>query len=104
MEPCRSRFKRLAVCTDRVPIRFWINGIAYEAYSGDTVLTAILSVVSHVRLSDFNKTPRAGFCLIGACQDCYVAMADGHRVRACTTLLQPDMHFMIEKAEQHGEA
>ena len=30
----------------------------------------------------------AGFCLMGACQDCWVRLADGRRVRACSTLLE----------------
>jgi predicted molibdopterin-dependent oxidoreductase YjgC len=28
---------------------------------------------------------------MGECQDCFVALADGDRVRACTTLVAPGM-------------
>ncbi|WP_297841156.1 2Fe-2S iron-sulfur cluster-binding protein, partial [Pseudomonas sp.] len=41
-----------------------------------------------VRGSDFSAEPRAGFCLMGACQDCWVRLGDGRRVRACSTLLE----------------
>jgi len=41
------------------------------------------------KLSPFR--PRAGFCLMGACQDCWVALTDGRRLRACTTLAEDGM-------------
>jgi aerobic-type carbon monoxide dehydrogenase small subunit (CoxS/CutS family) len=40
--------------------------------------------------------PRAGFCLMGACQDCWVWLADGSRLRACTTLLAEGMQVRTE--------
>ncbi|TMG91305.1 MAG: (2Fe-2S)-binding protein, partial [Betaproteobacteria bacterium] len=33
---------------------------------------------------------RAGFCLMGACQECWVAV-DGTRARACSTLVTAGM-------------
>ena len=44
-------------------------------------------LVNGIRLrdSEFGDGARAGFCLMGACQDCWVWMADGGRLRACTT-------------------
>jgi predicted molibdopterin-dependent oxidoreductase YjgC len=56
-----------------------------EALEGDTVLTAILTARGHLRIAEFTEAPRAGFCLMGACQDCWVATADGASLRACTT-------------------
>ena len=40
---------------------------------------------------------RAGFCLMAACQDCWVRLADGRRVRACSTVVEPGMAVMIEE-------
>jgi len=45
-----------------------------------------------------SKRRSAGFCLMAACQDCWVALADGRRVRACTTLVEPDMAVLIDGA------
>jgi NADH dehydrogenase/NADH:ubiquinone oxidoreductase subunit G len=42
-------------------------------------------------MSEFGDGPRAGFCLMGACQDCWVAVEGMGRVRACTTLAQDGM-------------
>jgi aerobic-type carbon monoxide dehydrogenase small subunit (CoxS/CutS family) len=55
---------------------------------GDTLLTAVLTCGELLRGSDFSAEPRAGFCLMGACQDCWVKLGDGRRVRACATLLE----------------
>lgn len=74
-------------------IPFSINGRTAHGRPGDTVLTALLDQTSTVRDFEFSDTGRAGFCLIGACQDCWVKVAGGGSVRACTTLLSEGMAF-----------
>ena len=46
---------------------------------------ALLCSGRRVRDSEFGDGARAGFCLMGACQDCWVRDGAGRRVRACTT-------------------
>ena len=77
----------------RSQVTLTIDGRPCHALEGDTVLTAILTQGTRLRCADATGEPRAGFCLMGACQDCWVMMADGRRVRACTTLVQPDMEL-----------
>jgi predicted molibdopterin-dependent oxidoreductase YjgC len=79
---------------DEKPLGFSLNGVAQIGRHGDTVLTAIMAVSSHVRQTEFTGENRAGFCLIGACQDCYVMTEEGQRLRACTTPLQEGMRFV----------
>ena len=85
-----GRLIRLAEA-DRAPMRFFLDGTIYRGLAGDTVLSAILSVSPMLRHSEFGPEARAGFCLMGACQDCWVWIGDGRRVRACTTLAAPAM-------------
>ena len=85
-----GRFKRLAE-TGRKPISLTIGTRRVEALQGDTLLTALLLARGHLRQSEFADGPRAGFCLMGACQDCWVTLADGRRVRACTTTAEDGM-------------
>ena len=66
-----------------------VDGAPAEARAGDTLLTAILLAPPALRRFEFGDAARAGFCLMGACQDCWVALADGARVRACTTPVSP---------------
>jgi D-hydroxyproline dehydrogenase subunit gamma len=82
--------KRLAE-TDREVLPFTLDGHPATGLVGDTLLTAVLTAGEHLRGSDFSAQPRAGFCLMGACQDCWVKLGDGRRVRACSTLLQPGL-------------
>ncbi len=77
--------------SDRRPIQITVGDRTIEALNGDTLLTALLLVRSHLRISEFGDGPRAGFCLMGACQDCWVVLADGRRLRACTTLAEDGM-------------
>jgi predicted molibdopterin-dependent oxidoreductase YjgC len=72
----------------RPVLPFTLDGRAVSGLLGDTVLTAVLTQAESLRGSDFSAQPRAGFCLMGACQDCWVKLGDGRRVRACSTLLQ----------------
>ncbi|UFH51344.1 (2Fe-2S)-binding protein [Pseudomonas sp. KNUC1026] len=80
--------RRLAE-THRARVPFTLDGQPAEGLAGDTLLTAILTQAEYLRGADFNAEPRAGFCLMGACQDCWVQLGDGRRVRACSTFLEP---------------
>ncbi len=77
----------------RDAIAFELDGSACSAFDGDTVLTAIRTQSSRLRPTEFSGAPRAGFCFLGACQDCWVRLADGERLRACTTPLEPGMRI-----------
>jgi aerobic-type carbon monoxide dehydrogenase small subunit (CoxS/CutS family) len=85
-----SQFTRLAE-RDRRPVSLTIDGAPAAALEGDTLLTAILTNSRRVRANEFDHGPRAGFCLMGACQDCWVLMAGGERIRACTTFVAEGM-------------
>jgi len=76
---------------DHPPVAFTLDGTACEGRAGDTLLTAILCHAERLRESEFLGSPRAGFCQMGACQDCWVVLAGGERLRACTTALVAGM-------------
>lgn len=84
------RFVRLAE-RERAPVEIRIDGRPAQALAGDTVLVALLTHGARVRDSEFGDGPRAGFCLMGACQDCWVWTESGGRLRACSTPVQPGM-------------
>jgi predicted molibdopterin-dependent oxidoreductase YjgC len=73
----------------RVALR--IDGQPATALQGDTLLVALLQHGRRVRDSEFGDGPRAGFCLMGACQDCWVWTEAGERLRACSTPVQAGM-------------
>ena len=76
---------------DRTPVPFVLDGEPAAALEGDTVLTAILTQRAQLRRNEFSHEPRAGFCLMGACQDCWVQTDSGERLRACSTFIRPGM-------------
>ena len=76
------------------PLRIRVDGAEVTAYAGDSVLVAVLAARNELRRHEFSDEPRAGFCLMGACQDCWVWLADARRVRACTTLVAEGMHVL----------
>ena len=71
----------------RPRITLTLEGSAIEAMEGDTLLTALLAAgAGHLRSSEFGDGPRAGFCLMGACQDCWVVVQGMGRVRALSLI------------------
>lgn len=78
---------RVAICFDGQPIK---------ATAGDSVLATLLENGTLARRLEFGGEPRAGFCLMGACQDCWVWSAAGGRIRACTTPVSDGMVLFAE--------
>jgi len=93
-----GRFVRLAE-TGRRAVTLIVDGKVIRAYEGDTLLVALLTSMGHVRASEFGDGLRAGFCLMGACQDCWVWSSDGNRLRACTTVLSEGMAISTQQPE-----
>jgi predicted molibdopterin-dependent oxidoreductase YjgC len=86
-------FHRVAE-TDRPTIDILLDGAPLRAHAGDTLLVALVANGEPLRRAEFDPGWRAGFCLMGACQDCWVDLADGRRVRACTTPVEAGMHVV----------
>lgn len=87
-----GRLQRLAEA-DRPVLAFTFGERTLFGLQGDTVLTAILASESSLRDAEFGPERRAGFCLMGACQDCWLWQDNGPRLRACSTLLQEGMRL-----------
>ena len=91
-----GRFVRLAE-TGRRALTLIVDGKAVQALEGDTLLVAMLAASGHLRTSEFGDGRRAGFCLMGACQDCWVWTAAGDRLRACSTVLKQGMTISTQQ-------
>jgi predicted molibdopterin-dependent oxidoreductase YjgC len=80
---------------DRPAIMLTVDGATVAAKQGDTLLTAMLAAgLGTVRTSEFGDGGRAGFCWMGACQDCWVVVEGLGVRRACTTLAEPGMQVV----------
>lgn len=84
-------------------VRFTLDGRPAEALEGDTILTAMLTNGDQLRRSEFADSPRAGFCLMGACQDCWVRTEDGERLRACGSFIAEGLR-LVSASEWTAEA
>ena len=88
-----------AIVPDGPPVRMLVDRAEVQAFAGDSVLVAVLTAHNALRRHEFGGEPRAGFCLMGACQDCWVWLADGARVRACTTPVAEGLHVLTQAPE-----
>ena len=93
-----GRFVRLAE-TERAGVRLFADGQPIDALEGDTLLVALLGHLGALRQSEFGDGGRAGFCLMGACQDCWVWTEDGARLRACTTVVCAGLRIVTRQPE-----
>lgn len=87
-----ARFAPIARWTS-ASITIRIDGEAVEVPLGQSILTAVLSHRTILRTQAASGEPRAGFCLMGACQECWIWLGDGQRVRACTTPVAEGMEI-----------
>ncbi|MFV3131019.1 (2Fe-2S)-binding protein [Niveispirillum sp. KHB5.9] len=94
----QARFVRLAE-KGRPAITITVDGRPVQALEGDTLMVAMLANGPSLRRSEFTDGNRAGFCLMGACQDCWVWTADGHRLRACSTIALDGMSLSTRQPE-----
>ncbi len=86
-----------ARCGERPPtITVVVDGRKIENMEGDSVLTAIMLSVGHVRQSDFGDGERAPFCMMGACQDYWVSTENGNCLRACSTPVLPGLRLVTK--------
>jgi predicted molibdopterin-dependent oxidoreductase YjgC len=86
---------------DRPSLTFTLDGASASAYEGDTILTAVLTARARLAQAGAVDGPRAGFCLMGACQECWVAV-DGMPVRACGTLVSAGMRVTTDRHVARG--
>ncbi|WP_434723613.1 (2Fe-2S)-binding protein [Mesorhizobium sp. RIZ17] len=85
---------------DRAELYFFLDGEVRGALAGDTVLTAMLASGHALRESEFGPEARAGFCLMGACQDCWIWQEDGPRLQACSTPVAEGMRLRTAPPER----
>lgn len=95
LKPVRPQLQRVAE-QQRPAVGFTLDGRALTALQGDTVLTAILLHGAQLRRNEFSGLPRAGFCMMGACQDCWVSAVDGSKLRACSTFIEEGMALLSD--------
>jgi predicted molibdopterin-dependent oxidoreductase YjgC len=88
-----ERFVRLAEA-QRPLVSLTADGKPIAAREGDTLLVALLVHQRHLRHSEFGDGARAGFCLMGACQDCWVWTEEGERLRSCTTTVREGLRIL----------
>lgn len=93
-----GRFRRLAE-TERATVELTVDGQTIAALAGDTLMVAILANGAALRDSEFGDGRRAGFCLMGACQDCWVWTTDGDRLRACSTEVSAGLSISTHQPE-----
>jgi predicted molibdopterin-dependent oxidoreductase YjgC len=85
---------------DRQLVEIQIDGWQLSAMVGDTILVAMLTQRGLLRQKQEGEAAGAGFCLMGACQDCWVWLEDGRRVRACTTYVEPGLRILTTWPDQ----
>ncbi len=93
-----SRFVRLGE-TGRAPVTFHVDGMPVDALEGDTLMVAMLTSGKRLRQSEFGDGARSGFCLMAACQDCWVWTDEGNKLRACSTVAQNGLRIRTREPE-----
>lgn len=99
----RGQFVRLSE-KERPEITIHVDGEPLTVLAGDTVLTALLLAGAKLREFEFGGGARAGFCLMGACQDCWVKLEEGGSLRACTSYVREGLRLRTAPSSSGAEA
>lgn len=78
---------------DTPAVQCTVDGRRVEARAGQTVLSVLLLNGHFVRRHDVDGAMSSGFCLMGACQDCWVWFGPDRRGRACSTPVADGMRI-----------
>lgn len=71
---------------------FTFNDMEFEAWEGDTIASALLANQQRVlRLHEDSQNAKGIYCNIGHCLECRVKVNGQQTVRACITLVEPNM-------------
>ncbi len=92
----------------RVTLTF--DGVPFEAFEGDTVAAAVLSIdPGFTRRTPVSASPRAPYCMMGVCFDCLMQIDGVANQQACMTLVREGMAVRrqlasagVDGEEQHG--
>jgi len=92
-------FKRLRESAREVHIL--VDGRHVVAREGDTVAAALLAAgLQAVRTSAISATPRAPFCMIGACFDCLVEIDGVGNRQACMVEVRDGMAIAMQRGRR----
>jgi D-hydroxyproline dehydrogenase subunit gamma len=98
-QPARPGPHRLLTRRDAQPARLTVDGAPFEAWVGESVLVAILAAGAALRPFEDSDRVRAGFCLMGACQDCTLWLEDGTALRGCSTPVADGMRLVTRRPD-----
>lgn len=80
------------------PVVVTIEGVAFEARSGDTVAAALLaSGRSACRTTPVSGAPRGPFCMMGMCFDCLVVIDGVPNQQACMVTVSAGMRIEMQR-------
>jgi predicted molibdopterin-dependent oxidoreductase YjgC len=93
-------FRRLTE-RSRPTLTILIDGAPVAAQEGDSVAAAMLASGHAVgRVTAVSGTPRAPFCLMGACFECLVTIDDVGNRQACMTQVGPGMRIETARGKR----
>lgn len=77
---------------DEKQITFTFDGESYEGLEGDTIASALLANgIRTLRVHEETGTSRGIYCNIGHCFECRLTVNNVDGIRACMTVIEPDM-------------
>lgn len=84
-------------------VSFYWNNEKRNARLGQSIAGALIEQGElTLRQSLHRREPRGVFCCIGECYECQVNLGNGQLVRACTTLVEPEMKVYSSPVNEVG--
>ena len=78
-----------------LPVTIRVNGGSIQAFSGETLLAALIAAGIRVLRRSPQGEPRGGFCGMGVCRECLVTVNGTPDVRACMVTVEAGMEVEL---------
>ena len=89
---------RIGTIDRKEKVTIKVNGIEYPAFTGETLLAALISSgYKQLKTSPVLKEKRGALCGMGVCYECLVTVNGTKSVRACMTEIKAGMEIEVEE-------
>ncbi|WP_299007877.1 2Fe-2S iron-sulfur cluster-binding protein [uncultured Shewanella sp.] len=83
--------------------RVWVDNQSVDAIPGENILSVLFAVGKRTITKNDHGKVTGAYCGMGVCHCCTVKVNGQHKVKACQTLIEPEMQIITQVNRLHDE-
>lgn len=84
--------------------RVWVDNQSVDAIPGENILSVLFAVGKRTITKNDHGKVTGAYCGMGVCHCCTVKVNGQHKVKACQTLIEPEMQIttQVNRLQEEG--